>query len=175
MVVARGPCQLVRPSPVRVTVYVPPRNWPPRNWPPRIWPPLNARRLQQLLLVTGPCFPVFLSGWREDVEDHGPLVRQRAPAVRHVRRRLPEVTGPDVMLDAVLDPDPLALEADAPLTSGVRVHGGDGARRDLEHGEHPVLDSEDAGPEPFGQLAQNAAPLEVVKVPLVDHGALLVR
>src|ERR1700738_102041 len=88
---------------------------------------LCARRLQQLLLVTGPCFPVFLSGWREDVEDHGPLVRQRAPAVRHVRRRLPEVTGPDVMLDAVLDPDPLALEADAPLLIGVRVHGGDGA------------------------------------------------
>src|SRR3990172_7853257 len=77
-------------------------------------------------LVPRPCLLVLCARWGKDVENHGPLVRQRAPAVRHVRGRLPEVAGPDVMLDAVLDADPLALEADAPLLVGVRVHGGDG-------------------------------------------------
>src|SRR6266511_2875150 len=66
-------------------------------------------------LVSGACFLVFLSGWRKDVEHHGPRVGQGASAVWYVGRRLPEVAGPDVMLCAGLDADPLALEADAPL------------------------------------------------------------
>src|SRR6266478_7752478 len=56
---------------------------------------------------------VFLARRREDVE-HDAARAQRAPAVRHVRGRLPEVAGLDVVLDAVRDADPLALEADAP-------------------------------------------------------------
>src|SRR6266481_3145858 len=93
-----------------------------------------------------------------------------ARAVRHVRRRLPEVAGPDVMLDAVLDADPFALEADAPLLVGMRVHRGDRAGSDLDDGEHQVLAREHASRQPVGQLTRDAATLQVVEVLAVGHG-----
>src|SRR5437879_4738056 len=52
-----------------------------------------------------PWLPVFLARRREDVE-HDAAHAERAAAVRHVRRRLPEVAGLYVMLDAVLDANP---------------------------------------------------------------------
>src|SRR5438105_12607651 len=63
--------------------------------------------------------PVLVARRREDVE-HDAAHAERAPAVRHVGWRLPEVAGLHVVLDAVLDTDPLALETDAPLLVGVR-------------------------------------------------------
>src|SRR5687768_18310006 len=60
------------------------------------------------------CLPVLLARRREDVEHHAADI-ERPPAVRHVRRRLPEVAFLHVVLDAVLDADPLALETHAPL------------------------------------------------------------
>src|SRR5262249_35385403 len=79
--------------------------------------------------------PVFLAGRREDVEHDATRV-EGAPAVGHVRRRLPEVSGVHVMFHTVLDTNPLALEADAPLLGGRGVHGGDGEKaRSVRHPE----------------------------------------
>src|SRR5438552_10617941 len=66
--------------------------------------------------------PVLLARRREDVE-HDAAHAERAAAVRHARRRLPEVAGLHVMLDAVLDADPFALEAHAPLLVGCACTG----------------------------------------------------
>src|SRR3989442_4517932 len=57
----------------------------------------------------------------EDVEDDAAPV-ERPAAVGNVGRRLPEVAGLHGVLDAVLDPDPFALEAHAPLLVRMRVH-----------------------------------------------------
>ena len=56
-------------------------------------------------------------GAGKNVEHDRPLVG-RAPPVRHVRRRLPEVPRLEVVLHAVLDADPLPLQTYAPLLVG---------------------------------------------------------
>src|SRR5579859_2709478 len=104
---------------------------------------------------------------RKDVEHDAPA-GQRAPPVRHVRRRLPKVTGPHRILDPVLDPNPFPLEAHAPLLVGMRVHGRFGPRLDLDDREHHVRAGKHARADAGGQRAGNAALAEVVE-PLTAH------
>src|SRR4029450_3682025 len=86
---------------------------------------------------------------------------------------LPEVARPDVMLDAVLDADPLPLETHAPLLVGVRVHRGHRARRELDHREDHVLARKHAGAEPLRELTRDATDLQVVEARRIGHGSLL--
>src|SRR5438093_305833 len=82
---------------------------------------------------------------------------RREAAVRDVGRRLPAVAGLKVVLDPVLDADPLALQAHAPLLVGVRVHGRDGVRLQRDDGQHRVDAGEHAGGDAGGELAHDAA------------------
>src|SRR5262249_15615958 len=78
---------------------------------------------------------ILLPRRREDVQDHAAYA-ERAAAVRHVGRRLPEFAGLHVVLDPILDAGPLAFETHAPLLVGVRVERRNGARLERDHGQH---------------------------------------
>src|SRR6266403_2830104 len=112
--------------------------------------------------------PVFLARRREDVE-HDTAHAERAAAVRHVRRRLPEVAGLHVMLDAVLDADPIALEAHAPLLVRVRVHRRDRTGLQRDHGEHRVHAGEHARAHAGRELPFDAARFQIVEAGDVGH------
>src|SRR5882724_7919600 len=118
--------------------------------------------------------PVLLARRREDVE-HDAAHTETAPTVGHVRRRLPEIAGLDVMLDAVLDADPLALEADAPLLVGVRVHRRHRAGLERDHGEHRMHTGEHARAHAGRELPLDAARLQIVEARDVVHERLLSR
>src|SRR2546430_12273721 len=113
---------------------------------------------------------IFLARGREDVQHHAARV-ERAAAVGDVGRRLPEVAGLHVVLDPVLDADPLALQAHAPLLVGVRVHGRDGVRLQRDDGQHRVHAGEHAGGNTGGELAHDAALAEIVEARGVGHRA----
>src|SRR5206468_4338326 len=105
---------------------------------------------------------ILLARRGEDVEDDAALV-ERPAAVGHVGRRLPEVAGLHVVLDAVLDPDPLALETHTPLLVRMRVHRRHRVRLEGHDRQHRV----DAGEDPCGdagsELTDDAALAEVVE------------
>src|SRR5215468_5088899 len=77
--------------------------------------------------------PILLARRREDVEHHA-ADAERAAAVRDVGRRLPEFPGLHVVLDPILDADPLAFETHAPLFVGVGVDRRDRAGLERDHG-----------------------------------------
>src|SRR2546425_9288954 len=115
---------------------------------------------------------VLLARRGEDVE-HDAAHAQRAAAVGHVGRGLPEIAGLHVVLDAVLHADPLALEAHAPLLVGVRVLRRDGARLERDHREHRVHAGEHARAHAGRELSLDAARLQIVEARYVAHGSLL--
>src|SRR5262244_4353732 len=77
--------------------------------------------------------PILLARRREDVEHHAAHT-ERAATVGDVGRCLPELTSFHVMLDPVLDADPLAFEAHTPLLVGVRVDRRHGAGLECDDG-----------------------------------------
>src|SRR5439155_2157415 len=125
------------------------------------WPPAaSARERRRAQPRARPA--IFVARRREDVE-HDAARAERAAAVRHVRRRLPEVAGLHVVLDAVLDADPLALEADAPLLVRMRVHGRGRVRLERHDRQHRVHAGEHARVDAGRELPDDAALAEVVK------------
>src|SRR3989442_1498385 len=86
-----------------------------------------------------------------------------SPAARPVGRRLPEVAGLHGVLDAVLDPDPFALEAHAPLLVRMRVHRRHRVRFERHDRQHRVDTREDPRRDAGSELPDDAALAEVVE------------
>src|SRR5437763_4628202 len=115
---------------------------------------------------------VLLARRGEDVE-HDAAHAERTAAVRHVRRRLPEIAGLHVVLDTVLQADPLTLEAHAPLLVGVGVHRRDRAGLERDHRQHRVHAGKHARTHAGRELSFDATALQIVKAGHVAHRSLL--
>src|SRR5438105_5498365 len=115
---------------------------------------------------------VLLARRGEDVE-HDAAHAERTAAVRHVRRRLPGIARLHVVLDTVLQTDPLTLEAHAPLLVGVGVHRRDRAGLERDHRQHRVHAGKHARTHAGRELSLDATALQIVKAGHVAHRSLL--